>query len=119
VVAISRDDELGWLGLEHLSRLPAPCIRHASAEGLLIDRRNLHAPLNDLRPAATVSVVGARAGQDPKILSKILDAEASTGNFAKRWYATADAVVFHTPPEASASLERALHHLLVSPEAIP
>ncbi len=116
VLALCRDEELGWLPLSALGSLPAPCIRHATADGLLIDRRNLHSVLDDMKAAATVAVVGSRAGQDPHILSQVLDAAVSSEKRSLTWWAAADAVVFRCAPEDAAALEQHLHRRLLSPE---
>ena len=90
--------------------LPAPCIRSAGPDGLLLDRRNLHAELPGVTPTATVAVVGARAGADPSLLAQVL---AAADRAADRWRASADAVVFEIEPAAAAGLERALHAALI------
>lgn len=114
IVAITADTQLASAPLSLLPSLPAPCVRFASPDGLLLDRRNLHADLADLVPAATVAVVGARAGADPTLLRRVL---VAAGTRATRWHAAADAVVFHVDPEAAALLERDLHASLVETPA--
>jgi aspartate kinase len=110
VVAITADTQLGRVPLSRLADLPTACIRSAGPDGLWVDRRNLHAELPFVTPAATVAVVGARAGADPALLGAIL---AAAGDLAGGWHADADAVVFHTEPTRCADLERALHRSLV------
>jgi hypothetical protein len=110
VVAITRDTELALLPLDRLPVLPTPCIRAAGPDGLLLDRRNLHADLPGLVPVATVAVVGARVGADPTLLRRVLAAAGADG---LRWHAAPDAVVFRIDPAASAGLERTLHAVLL------
>ncbi|MDP2304395.1 MAG: aspartate kinase [Pseudomonadota bacterium] len=115
IVAIAADTQLARGPLALLDKLPAPCVRAAGPDGVLLDRRNLHAELPGLIPAATVAVVGARAGSDPTVLLRILNA---AGPDATRWRAAADAVVFEVDPARAARLERALHAgLLECPSA--
>ena len=110
IVAITADTQLAWAPVTLLDALPAPCIRTAGPDGLLLDRRNLHADLPGLVTAATVAVVGARAGTDPTLVRRIL---AAAGPYAARWHAAADAVVFRVTPDAAAALERTLHAALL------
>jgi aspartate kinase len=102
-VAVVADTQLGLWPLDRLGELTTPCVRHADGRGLLVDRRNLHAELPGLAPAATVAVVGARVGQDPRLLANIL------ANGRGEWHAEADAVVFRVAPEEAAALEAKLH----------
>lgn len=74
VVAVTADTDLGACGLDRLGDLPAAAIRFASPAGLLVDRRNLHAQLDFLSEAATVTVTGSRAGSDPEVLGRVLAA---------------------------------------------
>ncbi|MFZ5478661.1 MAG: aspartate kinase [Myxococcota bacterium] len=112
IVAVTTDTQLAAAPLAMLKDLPTACVRDAGPDGLLLDRRNLHADLPGLVPAATVAVVGARVGADPALLARVLEAAESAGS---RWRAAADAVVFRVEPVASAPLERALHKALVEP----
>ncbi|MES2641579.1 MAG: aspartate kinase [Myxococcota bacterium] len=115
ILAITADTQLARGPLALLPSLPTPCIRAAGPEGLLLDRRNLHADLPGLVNAATVAVIGARAGTDPGVLARILNA---AGPDATRWHAATDAVVFEVAPARAAGLERSLHSaLLESPSA--
>jgi aspartate kinase len=114
VIAVTADTQLAEAPLTMLRDLPTACVREAGPDGLLLDRRNLHADLPGLAPAATVAVVGARVGADPAVLARVIEA-AGTPGF--RWRAGADAVVFRVPPAESASLERTLHARLVEPSA--
>jgi aspartate kinase len=113
MIAVATDDQLARAPLSLLAELPTACIRHADADGLLLDRRNLHAPLPGLTPAATVAAVGSRAGTDPRVLSAILGAVQGTETPVRRWRAGGDAVVFEVAPDHAASVERALHRALV------
>jgi len=117
VVAVTADTQLGRLPLARLAELPTACIRHATPHAVIVDLRNVHAPLEGLAPAATVTVVGTRCGADPSLLASILDAShAITHDDAKpagTWHATADAVVFDVPPASAAALERVLHERLL------
>lgn len=110
IAAITADTQLAWAPLSLLGDLPAPCIREAGPDGLLLDRRNLHAELPGLVPAATVAVVGTRAGADPALLARVLGAVDPR---TTRWRAAADAVVFTVEPAVAAGLERALHAALL------
>ncbi|MDP2317439.1 MAG: aspartate kinase [Pseudomonadota bacterium] len=110
IVAIAADTQLAWGPVTLLAALPTACVRAAGPEGLLLDRRNLHADLPGLVPAATVTVVGARAGADPGTLSRVLQAAGPDG---LRWRAAADAVVFAVDPVRAPGLERALHLALL------
>lgn len=109
VVGITADTQLAWAPLDLLPRLPTPCVRYASPAGLLLDRRNLHLDLPELVPAATVAVIGARAGADPRLLGKILDLRAG----ADGWHAQEDAVIFRCDPAEAMAFERRLHDALV------
>ena len=117
VVAVAADTQLGRLPLARLGELPTACIRHATPDGVLVDLRNLHAPLAGLAPAATVAVVGTRCGADPGLLASILDASRviphDDAELAITWQASADAVVFDVPPARAAALERVLHERLL------
>lgn len=110
VAAVVTDKQLGTLPLSALSLLPTACVRRAGPDGLLVDRRNLHADVPGLVPAATVAVVGARVGAEPSLLAKVLEA---AGPSSDRWHSAADQVVFHVAPEAASPLERALHAALL------
>jgi aspartate kinase len=117
VVAVTADTQLGRIPLARLGELPTACVRHADGAGVLVDLRNLHAPVAGIDPAATVAVIGTRCGADPSVLGRILDAAAAwspddAGRVA-RWHATADAVVFDVPPPYAAALERTLHERLL------
>lgn len=112
VVAVTADTELGLWPVERLGELPTACVRHAGPDGVVVDRRNLHAALPGLVPVATVAAVGSRAGADPGLLARILAAAGPRPG----WHASADAVVFRIPPGEVAGLERALHAALVAPE---
>ncbi len=115
IVAITADMQLARAPLTLLDRLPTACVRVAGPDGLLLDRRNLHVDLPGLVPAATVAVVGARAGADPTVLRRVI---AAAGPDASRWRAAVDAVVFEVDPARAAGLERALHAaLLENPSA--
>lgn len=111
VVAVTADSQLATLPLARLRELPTACVRFADAGGVLVDRRNLHAAISGLVPAATVAVVGSRAGSDPEMLARILDVSGSSSG----WRAEADAVIFVTTPDGAGALERRLHDALVSP----
>jgi len=114
VLAIAADTQLAHGPLSLLDTLPTPCVRAAGPDGLLLDRRNLHADLPGLVPAATVAVVGARVGADPTLLRRVLGAAGADG---ARWRAAQDAVVFTVDPARAAGLERSLHEALL--EAAP
>jgi aspartate kinase len=107
-VAVTRDTELLRAPLAALAELPTACIRHADASGLILDRRNLHAELPGLAPIATVTIIGSRAGADPRLLAQVLEVARRQAPEAT-WAAQADAVVFTLAPERSAALEQALH----------
>jgi aspartate kinase len=113
VVAVTADTQLGRWPLEQLEALPTACVRHADASGVLVDLRNLHAPLEGMVPAATVAVVGTRAGADPRTLARTLQAAGAHCGTVPPWHADADAVVFSCAPSLAAGLERALHRALV------
>ena len=113
IVAVTADTQLATCGLEHLGDLPAGCLRESSAAGLLLDRRNLHAPLPFLQDAATVAVVGSRAGADPTLLRRILSAAAPVLTSSDTWRSAGDAVVFMVEPTHAARVERALHVALI------
>lgn len=106
VLAITSDTQLAFCPIGRLDALPASCIRSAGPAGAIIDRRNLHSPL-DLDDAATVTVVGSRAGADPTTLARVL---AASPGFA--WHATPDAITFHCTPAEAPALEAALHGAL-------
>jgi aspartate kinase len=110
ISAITSDDQLARAPLDVLDALPAPCVRAAGPGWVLLDRRNLHADLPGLVPAATVAVVGARVGADPTLLRRVL---VAAGARAPQWRAAADQVVFEVEPAAAAGLERALHAALL------
>lgn len=115
IIALTRDEELAWLPLARIHEVTAPCIRSASPHGILVDRRNLHAPINNLTPAATVSVVGARVGQNPHILSHVLDVASRSGEIPPLWQATVDAVTFQIEPSKASALEAHFHKHLLTP----
>jgi aspartate kinase len=112
VVGVTADTQLAEAEIAALAELPPGCVRAAGPEGLLVDRRNLHADLPFLRPAATVAVIGARVGADPRMLARVLDA-LGADPAVRGWRADADAVVVRVHPEASAALEARLHRALV------
>ncbi len=117
IVAVTADTQLARCGMEHLDALPGACIRFADASGVVVDLRNLHAPLSFLAPAASVAVVGSRVGCDPALLKRIFAAARAAGlenDVAFPWHAAADAVVFFVDPTRAAALERSLHAALVS-----
>ena len=116
VVAVTADNQLALAPLSLLPSLPTACIRFATPDGLLLDRRNLHADLDGLAPAATVAVVGSRVGAEPALLARIV--AAANGAF-DGWHAAADAVVFRADPARSSALERDLHRALVSASTEP
>ncbi len=113
VVAVTSDTQLAWLPLDRLDALPTACIRSASPAGILVDRRNLHADLGSLEPAATVAVVGSRLGADPSGVAEVLRAQARGGLPIVEWHASADAVVFRVEAGVAAALERELHDALI------
>ncbi len=110
VLAIAADAWLARAPLALLPDLPTSCVRFAGPAGLLLDRRNLHADLAGLVPAATVAVVGARAGADPAVLRRTL---AAAGTPTPVWRASANTVVFEVEPARAAALEQALHAALL------
>lgn len=112
MLAVTRDEELGFLALDRLADIPVPCVRIAGPWGVLVDRRNLHGALAGMEPAATVAAVGARIGQDPRLLHRLLSVATTAHWHVTSWHATVDAVLFRLPPERSAALEKALHDLL-------
>jgi aspartate kinase len=119
IIAVTRDVELGWLPLARLGELPTACVRAASPNGIVVDRRNLHADLPGMEPAATVTVVGARLGADPALLAQVLALAADASLHLSDWHATADAVVLRVEPGASAAVERRLHEALLAPPRGP
>ncbi len=131
IVAVTADTQLATCELRHLTDLPSAAIRFASPEGVLVDRRNLHAPLDFLREAATVTIVGSRAGADPELLGRILVAThgccaggvdtttAPPTRIAFDWHATGDAVILRVPPAEAARVELEIHHRLGLGDARP
>lgn len=113
IVAVTADTQLARCPVDRLGDLPAGCLRDASPTGLLVDRRNLHAPLPFLEDAATVAVIGSRAGADPSLLQRILRASASQLASSDTWRSAGDAVVFAVDPSRAALVERALHVALI------
>lgn len=114
LVAVTTDLQLGRLPLERLGSLPTTCIRLAGPRGLLVDRRNLHGEPLGWVDAATVAVVGSRAGADPVQLARVLDCLGDHRAQLVDWHASADAVVLEVNPPAVAALERHLHQSLLS-----
>jgi len=115
LVAVTADTQLGVLPVARLASLPAACVRAGGPEGLLVDLRNLHGSVPELVPTATVAVVGARAGQDPAVLGRVL--AAALGDEAgpiRDWRVTPDAVVFRVDPDRASPLERHLHATLIT-----
>lgn len=110
ITAITADIQLAWAPVTRLGDLPTPCVRMADPSGMIIDRRNLHTDLPGLLPAATVTVVGARAGADPTLLRRIL----AQGEGALGWHASADAVTFRMDPATTPAFERRLHEALLA-----
>lgn len=122
IVAVTADTQLARCDMHHLDALPGACIRFADANGVVVDLRNLHAPLPFLIPAATVAVVGARVGCDPALLKQIFAAAAAAGCGSDgpfTWHAAADAVVFSVDPSRATAVERSLHAALVSEVRLP
>ncbi len=115
VVAVTADTQLAHGPIGVLEVLPTACIRAADAGGVLVDLRNLHAPLAGLVPMATVAVVGTRIGADPTRLREVLGVARSTEVPLRAWRAAADAVVFEVTPEHAPALERSLHRALLEP----
>lgn len=113
ILAVTADTQLAACPLARLAELPAVCIRAADAGGVLVDRRNLHAPLDFLTDAATVAVVGSRAGADPALVARILAAASAVLPTPLVWQAAADAVVFRVEPARASIVERALHASLI------
>lgn len=116
IVGVTADLQLATCAIGHLGALPPGCIRHAGPDRVLVDRRNLHAPLPFLVDAATVAVIGSRAGADPGLLLQVL---AAAGLNPPPWHASADAVTFTVSPAAAPLLERTLHAALILPPAPP
>jgi hypothetical protein len=109
-VAVVSDSQLAEGPHSLLAVLPGVCVRAADEQGLLVDLRNLHAPVGGLAPIATVAVIGERAGADPQVLGRTLAAAAThAAGRASRWSAVADAIVFRVKSSEAASLERHLH----------
>lgn len=117
IVAVTADTQLASCSLARLGDLPGGCLREASESGLLVDRRNLHAPLAFLDDAATVTVVGSRAGADPGLLGRVLATARDALGPDFRWRSAADAVVFRVDPTRAGSVERALHAALIESPA--
>lgn len=119
VAAIVSDNQLGLGPLALLDSLPGPGVRAAGPWGVLVDLRNLHAPVEALVPVATVAVVGARIGADPRRLASVLAATRHLlGGEPEGWWASADAVVMVVKTSVAASLERHLHFSFVDRSGI-
>lgn len=104
-VAVTADTELAAGPLDLLGALPTACVRHADPQGVIVDLRNLHGTVDGLTPIATVAVVGARVGADPRRLRAVLGLLP----VGTRWYASADAIVVVTDRASASVIERSLH----------
>lgn len=119
VAAIVADDQLALGATSQLAELPGPCVRAAGPWGVLVDLRNLHAPLASLERVGTVAVVGTRVGADPSRLAAVLSAaNAGLVRPPAVWWAAADAVVVLVKTSEVASLERHLHFSFVGHSGI-
>jgi hypothetical protein len=116
-VAVTADLQLGAVPIDRLAELPPGSVRSAGPDGLVVDRRNLHADLPFLVPTATVAVVGARVGADPTMLARVLGALEPLRGLVRGWRADADAVVVRVDPETAPRVEVELHRALVEPPA--
>lgn len=120
VAAIVADDQLALGSNADLVDLPGPCVRAAGPWGVLVDLRNVHAPMAGLERVATVAVVGTRVGAEPASLAQVLGAfESGLGGLPTRWWAGPDAVVAIVKVSEASALERHLHFSLVRDPGIP
>ncbi|GDX78666.1 hypothetical protein LBMAG42_04770 [Deltaproteobacteria bacterium] len=119
VAAIVADDQLALGPPSLLAALPGPCVRAAGPWGVLVDLRNVHAPIAALERVATVAVVGTRVGADPAQLGAVLGAaNVGLGRTPEVWWANADAVVLLVKTSEVAALERHLHFSFVGHSGI-